>query len=97
MKIPPAKNWKGIFSLLWVLAGAGCFHFHAIYYNYYTFGPMWFFYFMVFAVWWGMGFTFAISASKHGSPLNVYCSRAAIILICFYIFFVSIFISRVRA
>jgi hypothetical protein len=97
MKMPRATHWEGIFSLIWVLAGAGCFHLHAIRYNGYGFDPIWLFYFIVMVVWWGIGFSFAISASKRGSPLNVLCGRAAILLICFYIFFVAFIIPRVHA
>jgi hypothetical protein len=97
MKTPNAKNWAGIFSLIWVLIGAGCFHYHAIRYNDYTFGPMWFFYLMVFAVWWGGGLTFALLASSRGSPWNVWSRRVAILLVCFYVFFIFIFIPRVHA
>jgi len=97
MKIPYKKNRLGIISLIWVLIGAGCFHYHAIRYNDYTSDPMWFFYFMVFVVWWGGGLTFALSASSRGSSWNAWSRRVAILLVCFYILFIFVFIPRIHA
>jgi hypothetical protein len=93
MKIPHAENLEGIFSLTWVLIGAGCFHLHAIDYN---LGPMWLFYFIVVVVWWGVSLPFAISASRRGSPLNALCGRTALLLVCFYMLFIFIFTPRVH-
>jgi len=92
MKILSTEHWAGIFSLAWFLAGAVCFHLHAILYHGYGFSPEWFFYFAVLVVWWLVSLLLALWALIRGTEGSSRCAAITLALICGYFLFVFVFL-----